>query len=381
MGRESCLIIAGEKSGENHCLSFYDDLVAKMPEVDFFGVGGDSLAGKGMEIMFHLKDFSSWGVTDVIAKIPFYLNARKQLLNEVKKRKCKVAILIDFQDFNLSLAKKLKKLGVNVLYYVAPQAWAWRPGRAKTLEENVHTLFSILPFEKDWFRQRGVSRIKGVIHPIMYAHKKDIEALPEKRFPDMDNDTLKIAILPGSRNFEVENLMPVFIQATNQLRERRKIETHLVCADSVKSEIYKGVENQVDVIHNSDNVIDVLKDVDFAIASSGTVTLMAALFQVPTIVCYKLSILNEIFYRLMVPYRGHISLANIVHQQEVFPELLQRDVTASNIVDSLSRWLDDKENYQNVRSLLKNTPQKISGDDFNVGDYIAEVIRESYGKN
>ena len=157
---DSCLIIAGEKSGEDHAMTFLPVLKKHSPNCHFYGVGGQRLENEGVELLYHLKDFSGIGISEVLSKIPFYYKALDHILDEVKKRKTKTAILIDFQGFNLKLAKKLKALGVNVLYYVAPQAWVWKPWRSKVLEKNVHTLFTILPFEKKWFQATSV--IPGV---------------------------------------------------------------------------------------------------------------------------------------------------------------------------------------------------------------------------
>ena len=127
---------------------FFKELKDSLPNVHFFGVGGDELKSLSMELIFHLNDFSSWGASEVLTKLPFYFKAADKLLSEIEMRQCKVAILIDFQDFNFRLAKKLKKRGVDVLYYVAPQAWAWRSGRGRVLGQIVHTLFTIIPLIK-----------------------------------------------------------------------------------------------------------------------------------------------------------------------------------------------------------------------------------------
>ena len=127
----NCLLVAGEKSGEDHVLTFLSKLQTKLPHLQFWGVGGDQLAQRNVELLYHLKDFSSMGFSEVIAKILFYKRAENLLIREAKKRRCRVAILIDFQTFNLRLAKKLKKEGLAILYYVAPQAWAWKSYRAK----------------------------------------------------------------------------------------------------------------------------------------------------------------------------------------------------------------------------------------------------------
>ena len=150
--KKSCLIVAGEKSGEEHCLSFYSKIKELDPKISFFGVGGDELKNKGMDLLYHLNEFSSWGVSEVIGKIPFYFNALNSIVNEVEKRDCKYAILVDFQSFNHRLAKRLKKRGVKVFYYVAPQAWAWKAFRAQLLGKSVHTLFTIIPLKKSGSR-------------------------------------------------------------------------------------------------------------------------------------------------------------------------------------------------------------------------------------
>ena len=115
------------------------------------------------------------GFSEVLLKLPFYLNALKNIESEVIKRNCKVAILIDFQDFNLKLSKKLNSLGVKVLYYVAPQAWAWKEWRAKRIQETTDTLFTIIPFEKRWFRERGVKNVVSVRHPLWVTYKDQLK--------------------------------------------------------------------------------------------------------------------------------------------------------------------------------------------------------------
>jgi len=161
------------------------------------------------------------------------------LLAEVKKRKTKTAILVDFQGFNLKLAKKLKKLNVNVLYYVAPQAWVWKPWRAKVLEQNVHTLFTILPFEKKWFQQRGVTNIKSVMHPLMLEYDDDLKNIRKRDSSDFSNRPVRILLLPGSRNVEVAKLLPIFAAGIKILKEEGiELQVGLVTAESVREENY-----------------------------------------------------------------------------------------------------------------------------------------------
>lgn len=374
---KSCLIIAGEKSGEDHCLSFYSQIENIDKDVIFFGVGGDELEKKGMELIYHLKDFSSWGISEVITKIPFYKKALSRIEDEVSKRDCKYAILIDFQGFNHRLAKRLKKRGVKVFYYVAPQAWAWKAWRARELGNCLHTLFTIIPFEKKWFQERGVKRVFSVPHPLMINYKKQLESLKRTRGFDDMKENLKVLLLPGSRNYEVKTLLPEFLNSIDMLKkEGRKIELSIVCSESVNEELYIPYLKNINKIYKSDELEFALSSHDLALAASGTVTLACALFEIPTIVAYQTSLLNEFIFKTFVSYEGYISLANIVHQEEVFPELMGENATAFNINSSMKLIIDDESCYNLMCNKIAKTAQMLSGETFDIATYITDQMNE-----
>lgn len=371
----SCLLIAGEKSGEEHALSFFPELVKLCPEVTFYGVGGDELKDQGMELLYHLKDFSSMGFSEVVHKIPFYFKALKNLENEVVKRGTKTAILVDFQDFNLRLAERLSKRGVKVLYYVAPQAWAWKAGRAQKLSEVTHTLFTILPFEKQWFSERGVKQIKSIPHPLMLTYKDKLSSIPEKPFGCW-NEKLKILLLPGSRRFEVYNLLPEFMKAVKILRETTPVEVHLVKVGHIDPEFYRLYEKDVDVWYESQDLTKAMQECHLSLAASGTVTLSTGLFELPTIVCYKASLLNEFIFYNLIKYQGPISLTNIIHEKMVFPELTQDQVDPARIASIIRTWTLNEKLYNDLKSTLRDTKHLLSGEKFSVPEYMARVINE-----
>jgi lipid-A-disaccharide synthase len=373
----SCLIIAGEKSGEEHALSFFNELKSKNPNLDFFGVGGDELKNKGMELLYHLNDFSSWGYSEVLAKIPFYKKAMQNILDEVIKRKCKVAILIDFQSFNLKLAGKLKEIGVEVLYYVAPQAWAWKEYRVKKLSKSVNTLFTIIPFEKKWFTDRGVKNVISIEHPQLTHHKLELNKFKRHDFNDQK---LKIVLLPGSRNFEVKELLEDFKEAILILRKEINIEVSIVKSSSVDARFYLAYESYFDKVYTNDQLVEALENADMAFAASGTVTLSCALFELPTIVCYRGSLLNYFIFETLVNYKGPISLANIVHNCSVFPELIQDKVSGFNIASIVKIWYHKKDDFLKMRKELQLTKELVKGEDVNIPEYISSVINNSYGK-
>ena len=372
----SCLIIAGEKSGEEHAMSFLPKLMLANPECSFYGVGGDEMEESGVDCLYHLRDFSSWGFSEVIKKIPFYFKALKSLISEVDKRKTRVAILIDFQDFNMRLAKRLKKRNIKVLYYVAPQAWAWKAWRAKALQRDVNTLFTILPFEKKWFSDRGVQHVYAAPHPLYHHFKED---LPKRNLQKTHSELRKkvrILLLPGSRNFEVENLFKVFVSAAKSLSF--PIELGIVVSPNVSARLYRPFLKFCPKVFDHGKIGDALEWAHLAVAASGTVTLNCALFQVPTVVCYKTSHLNEFIFNNLLSYKGPISLANIVHEEPVFPELLQNQVSSFNISKALNAWIESKQVYDKLQSKLASTLSIISGDQEGVVAKMNATMNEAF---
>lgn len=374
----NCLIIAGEKSGEDHSMSFVPELLQKLPQLNLWGVGGDRLKAEGMQLKYHLNEFSSWGYSEVFHKIPFYFKALSDIVATCERNHTKVAILIDFQEFNLKLAKKLSQRGVVILYYVAPQAWVWKSWRVKALKKYVHTLFTILPFEKDWFIQRGVKRVMSVRHPLWNTCQKEIELFDFNDNAYSFTGEIKILLLPGSRNFEVRLLLPIFMQSLKKLRKiYPQIKVGVVQSSSVASELFENFKNDFDEIFTDNSLNQALGKYHFSFAASGTVTLSAALFGLPTIVCYKGSLLNEFIFRQFVKYKGFLSLGNIVHQQLLFPELMQDRANSFEIIKSFRQWVDYKHEYEQVREILKSTKEKLKGDNTSVAEYMAKIIKEA----
>jgi lipid-A-disaccharide synthase len=370
------LIIAGEKSGEEHCLSFFDDLAQKLPNHRFFGVGGDALQSRGMELLFHMNDFSSIGISNVIGKIPFYMKAMKKLLLEVEKRNVKTAILIDFQTFNLKLAKKLKKKGVNVLYYVAPQAWVWKAYRAEVLAETVHTLFCILPFEKKWFQERGVKQIVSIAHPLLINHQKDLESHQPKNADRFQDRVPRVLILPGSRNTELQYLLPPFEKAVHLLREEGiEIEVGILQADSVNSDFFKERTGFTQKVFQNDQMVEAMEWADMGLATSGTVTLATGLFGLPVVVGYRMSMLNEYIFSSIIKYDGPISLTNIVHEEYVYPEYTEYHADRYNFSKHLKDWIVNTNEYNKKCEKLEKTKELLSGEDIDVPGYMAQVIQ------
>lgn len=381
--KHQCLIIAGEKSGEEHGLSFLKKLKEISPETHFFGVGGSEFKKLQVECLYDIADFSSWGYSGVFKKIPFYKQAMQKLLEEVDRRKCQTAILIDFQSFNLRLALKLKTRGVRVLYFVAPQAWAWKEYRVKSLASAVHTLFTIIPFEKNWFQIRGVQKIISVEHPQWTLYRQQIlswQKIAPKKIDLAESKTIKILLLPGSRDFEFLEMMPEFIDAIERLKNQypeHLFKLSIVEADSLPESLFIPYRQHIDVVYPNEQLTEALKDADLCFAASGTVTLTCALFKVPTIVCYRGSLFNYFIYEQFVPYRGPMSLANIVLNDSVFPELPQDRVSGFNIAAHFKVWYNNPNLLRELRQKLQHIDRMVQGEECDISAYMKTVIENT----
>lgn len=361
------LLLAGEKSGEEHALTFIDSIKNNVKsKISFFGVGGDDLKNKDMKLLYHTKDFSFMGFSGILRLYPFYKKAFNQIVDEVVKQNCKNAILIDFQTFNLKLAKELHSRGVRVFYYVAPQAWGWKAWRAKTIAKVTYALFTIIKFEKKWFTDRGVKNCISVSHPVYRKYHQSLEF-------NIDNRK-EILFLPGSRNSEARDLLPIFSKLASFFKKEGFI-TSIVKTETVDERYYDFYQKAFDKIYDSNNLDSALKNAYFSYAASGTVTLTLALFRVPSIVCYKATLFNEFIFRNLIRYKGSISLANIVHQEEVFPEFIQDEIQESILISYFKKMTKEDE-YKHLIDKLAQTKKLLAGEELDVGKYIAQNLKD-----
>lgn len=367
---ESCLIIAGEKSGEEHASSFLPEVIKNSPHINFFGVGGEYFENLGVDLLYHFKDFSSWGYSEVITKIPFYLNSLKVIESKCEELNCKYAILIDFQEFNLKLAKKLSQKGIKIYYYVAPQAWAWKSWRSKTLAKYVDSLFTILPFEEKWFKDRGVANVYSIPHPV-YSRFKSINYNRNKT----KNIKHTIGIFPGSRNSEIKNLLPIFLKSAILLSKSLNCKFVIVYPDHIERKSLITLESSIDLkIVTNDQLDEYLPKLDYAMAASGTINLNLALYKIPTIVCYKTSLLNQFIYETFVDYPGPFSLPNIIWNKIVFPELMQDNFSEYNIVSILRNWIKYNSDGQLFYPSFNELTLKLSKANFDVSGFLIKEM-------
>ncbi len=373
------LLIAGERSGEEHAMSFVPSLLKSDKNLHLVGVGGDELKKEGMELLYHLDDFSSVGFGEVLGRIPFYWKAFHFLLKEVEKRKIQNAILVDFQEFNFRLAQKLYAKKIRVFYFVAPQVWAWRSWRTEVLKRVVHRLFCLFPFEKEYFSQRGFSRAIQIKHPHFHFYEENKMAIEEKIARNENRLKIqKILILPGSRSSEVAELLPIFLKTIMALQEKNKdseFEVHLLWArPELKERFGSIVPSFITSFVGEKHLTSQLLWGEMAFAASGTVTLLCALFSLPTIVCYRLSLFSTFIFREFIKYKGYVSLPNIIMKEEVFSELLQERSDPFELEHCFLKWYHGHDLFHEVKRKLASFPSLLSGDSVNVGELIGREL-------
>ncbi len=363
-GNPRILIVAGERSGDIFGAGLARALVARLPGAEFFGCGGDAMRQAGVNTVVDAHTIAIAGITEVVKGIPRVYRAFHQLLEEVDHRHAQLAILIDFPDFNLRLAKRLKKRRIPVVYFVSPQVWAWRKGRVQKLKKRISKMIVIFDFEEEIYKNAGVP-VEYVGHPLIdrvRPHQAREEFFAKV---GLDSSVQTIALLPGSRQSEVSANLPVMLKAATRLTVRRKLQFVLAIAPTIDPhwlettllECYVGRATVRTAVHAT---YDALQHAEVTVVASGTATLEAALRERPMVVVYRVSALTWLVGKILVnvPY---YSMVNILAGRELVPELMQGNFNPVNLATQVEYLLDHPEarqemikGYQAVKKRMGN---------------------------
>ncbi len=358
--RMEILIVTGEASGDEHGAKVVREMKATDPEIKFFGMGGSNLRSEGVEIIVDSNIVAGvMGFTEVLSKLSSLLKARKKLINEIKERKPKLAILIDFPDFNFSLFKTLKSQNVKVVYYAAPQVWAWRKGRVRTIKKYVDKVLSIIPFEKEFYQKAGVD-VTYVGHPILEHQERVFDK--KTLFSDLNLNPKKklLALLPGSRKAEVDLLLEDMLAAVEIIKKNHQdIQVAIPVASSLD---YDSLRLRVpkSIILLKGKATELLNCADAAIIASGTVSLDASLAKVPFLVLYRLKPLTYFIAKNLVTGVKYFSLPNLIFGKEIVKEFLQHEVKPEVVAGEVLRFLNDKQYSNNLISNLEKVNSQLS---------------------
>jgi len=334
------LMIAGEASGDLHGASLVKALKARDPELELFGVGGEKMKAEGFEALFHINQMAFLGFIEVVKHLPYIMKVQKALIDEALRRGVKTVVLIDYPGFNLNIAKKFKKLGIRVVYYIAPQIWAWGQGRVKKLKERTDIVLSVFPFEEKFFKEHGV-KVDFVGNPLA-ERIAGYSFMPEAEFRakwGLDPDKKILAVLPGSRIHEVELLLKPALEAAEILEKEFGFQTVVGCADTIDEEFIRKIKTGGYKLIKGYQ-FEIKKYADFGIVKSGTSTMEAALLDMPLVIIYKTSALTYNIGKRLIKI-GNLGMVNIIAEETIAPELIQDEVTGEKIAATATRILKD----------------------------------------
>ena len=314
--------VAGEDSGDSHASELIKEILANEPEAEILAVGGDKMQLAGAKIVEHIRDLNVVGIFEVLLhyrKIKKIFNNTFSAICDFKPDK---VVLVDYPGFNLRLAKSLRQaVDSEIIYFILPQAWAWKANRSETIKNYTDKRLSIIPFEKNWFRQRGVD-VEYIGHPFGYRFFNDKENIDGVR------DGNKIVLMPGSRQVEVDRHLPIMINAATILSQKTGKEITLLKAPNVSVENFPQDFNiETDPLKHK----EIIAGASLCLVASGTATLEVALLGSPMLVCYKMNPLTWFFATKLSTVK-YISLVNLFLGRGVVKELLQKEMSTKSVV-------------------------------------------------
>ena len=347
-------IIAGEASGDLHGSSLIKELKKNDPSATFRCWGGDKMQAAGGELVKHYRELAFMGFAEVLMNLRTIFKNLNHCKEDIQQYKPDVLILIDYPGFNLRIAKWAKQQGLKIIYYISPQVWAWKANRVKTMKQCIDKMLVILPFEKEYYKEKWNWEVEYVGHPLL----EEIERRKLEGAKDKFSDKPIIALLPGSRKQEILIKLPIMLEVSKSYSAYQFIVAKAPGVDELfYDKLLKPFSN---VSYVSDKTYELLMQAKAALVTSGTATLETALFGVPEVVCYRGSWISYQIGKRLVDVK-YISLVNLIMDKLVVKELIQSDLTVENLLRELEDILNNENRVAELEkdySTLKNILNK-----------------------
>ncbi len=348
------MIVAGEVSGDSHAAALINALKHLNPALTFSGLGGPKMQAAGVALDEDLTRFAVVGFLEILKHYGEFRRCFETFLKNVQERKPAAVILVDYPGFNLRLAGRLKKMGVKVIYYISPQVWAWKENRVRFIKKNVDRMLVLFDFEKKFYADRGVE-VDFVGHPL--ADEVDLTSGREETLLNagLSPDKFTIGLLPGSRQKEIESLLPAMIDAAQIMHhEDPRFQFLILKAPNLDGKLFKKYLEQKPFMiklldghfHNGLNACDL------CVVTSGTATLETALLLKPMVVVYKTSFFTYFLAKALIkiPYIG---LVNVVAGKKIVPECIQDDANGQKIADELKKIYKNPAEFDKICAELE----------------------------
>lgn len=338
-------MVAGEASGDLLASHLIAALREKLPDAEFFGIGGPKMQAAGFDVLWPCERLAVHGYVDALKRYRELSGIRKDLLKRILKARPDAFIGVDAPDFNLWLEHKVKAAGIPAIHFVGPSIWAWRGGRIKQIARSVTHMLCLFPFEPPLYHAAGVP-VTYVGHPLADVFPLHPDRLAARERLNVPADIYTVAILPGSRQSEVRNLAATYLGTMRLLAERHPAirflvplatrETRLLFEDAIR--VHQADDLPIQLLFG--HSVDAMTAADVVLVASGTASLEAALLKRPMVISYRI---GRWQFKLMkrLAYLPWIGLPNILFNETVVPEVLQDDATPENLADALDGWLSD----------------------------------------
>jgi lipid-A-disaccharide synthase len=347
-------LVAGETSGDTLGAALIEGLKRRFPQARFAGVAGPKMRAAGCEAWHDIESLSVMGLTEVLAHLPRLLRLRGSLRRRLIDWRPDVFIGVDYKEFNLGLARQLKRAGFTTVQYVSPQVWAWRQGRARTIGESVDLVLCLFPFEPDFYREHGV-RAAFVGHPLADQIPMVIDQAAARAQLGIDPAARVLAVLPGSRRGEVDRLSDPFAGAAELLA--RRYPGLVTLAPMVTASLRDTFAARCAQLAPTarvrlldGNARGALAAADVVLVASGTATLESALCKRPMVVAYRLGAVTAFLLRTLKLVKArHFSQPNLLAGQELVPEFFQEAASPENLARALAHWFESPADVARVR--------------------------------
>ncbi len=355
MTQTSLMIVAGERSGDIYGAALARALEARISDLKLFGCGGEALRGAGVETVVDLHQVALIGISEVVSGLPKAYAGMRLLVEESIRRKPSVAILIDSPSFNLRLAKRLKRHGIPVVYFVSPQIWAWKKWRIHKIKRYVDKMLCLFDFEEEIYKKAGVP-VEYVGHPLVDMASSSRTREEFFRYASLDQKLPTVALLPGSRKTEASLNLPAMLDAATRLSVSRPVQFIVAAAPTlnprwIESIVETRYVGQAAIRTLSDATHDALRHADVAVVASGTATIEAALCERPMVVVYRVSAFTAMCAKIMIDVPFY-SMVNLLAGKPVVPEMIQDDFDAASLAARVEFLLDgEKVRNQMVQGL------------------------------
>lgn len=355
------LLSAGEASGDMYAARLATALKARL-DVDIFGMGGPQMRSAGVDVVTDYSEVSVVGITEILSHLPSLIRAMRHLVSEARRRKPVFAILTDFPGFHLRLARKLRPHGIRNIYYICPQFWAWRPWRVRIVRRRFAQALCIFPFEEKFFSDAGVST-KFIGHPLVGAVKASESREEFCKRNHLDVSLPIVTILPGSRNSELTQHLPILFDAMREIASKVKVQFVIAAAHTkdmprLEDPLRVFSDSGVTVKIVDGQTYNALAAADAAIVSSGTATVEAALLDTPIVVIYRVTPLTALLAKPLVRTK-FFSMVNLIAGRSVVPELIQKDFTGVRVAGEILRLLQDSQAKMALKTGLAEVRERL----------------------